>query len=151
MDSDILTAIWLDCKDLSDPERNLLQALAHHCHHKTYTCWPSVGRLSKMIRRTERHTRRLLRSLEEKEYISVKVQRGRNHTNLVTINRTRICPLFGKTGHSYDPSKPDIQVSAELLMEKEENKEENPEGLLGWLGLTPGSEVWIASMNGHLK
>ena len=150
MDTEILHAIWFECKDLSDAERNLLQALAHHCHHGLI-CWPSVQRLAKMIRRTERHARRLLRGLERKGYINVKVQSGRNHTNIITINRTRLCPPFGKTGHSYVPPKPDIWVSPELLMEEEREKEENPEGLLGWLGLTPGSGVWIAALNGHQK
>ena len=64
MDAEILHAIWFECKDLSDIERTLLQALAYHCHN-TYTCWPSVNRLSRMIRRTQRHTRRLLINLEQ--------------------------------------------------------------------------------------
>ena len=46
MDADILTAIWFECKDLSDIERTLLQALAFHCTHRTPTpAGPSVGRL----------------------------------------------------------------------------------------------------------
>jgi hypothetical protein len=34
-------------------------------------------------------------------------------------------------------------------MEEEREKEENPEALLLKLGLTRGSVVWIAAMNGH--
>lgn len=144
MDADILTAIWFECKDLSDIERTLLQALAFHCHN-SYTCWPSVGRLSIMIRRTERHTRRLLRILDEMSYISTEVQRGRNHSNLYTINRTRICPVSEKIGHGDVRSKSDMQVSPEFKEEEERKKE----GLLRHLGLEEGSEIWIASMNGH--
>ena len=79
-------------------------------------------------------------------YISVKVQRGRNYTNLVTINRTQICPVFEKIGHVGVPSKPDIEVSTQLQEEKEKK-----EGLLRHLGLEEGSSIWIAAMNGHLK
>jgi hypothetical protein len=150
MDTAILHAIWFDCQDLSDSERTLLQALAYHCHN-TYTCWPSVPRLARMIRRTERHTRRLLQSLEKAGYITIQERRGRGHSNLYILNRTQICQVLEKTGHPDVRSKPDTQMSPELLKEEERKKEETPEELLLRLGLTPGSGVWIASLNGHQK
>jgi hypothetical protein len=146
MDNEIVTAIWLECKDLTDIERTLLQALAYHCHN-TYTCWPSVERLARMLRKTKRHTRRLLRMLEEKGYISVKVQSGRNHPNIYTINRTKLCPPSEKRGQGYVLSKEDKAMSPEFQLEKEGKKGQ----FLEHLGLTEGSTIWVAALNGHQK
>jgi len=39
-----------------------------------------------------------------------------------------------------------------LNQKKEKEKEaEIPKTLLNWLGVTPGSEVWQASLHGHQK
>jgi hypothetical protein len=146
MDNEILTAIWLNCKDLSDSEHKLLLALAHHCHH-SLSCWPSIPRLSQMIRRTERQTHTLLYRLEKKGYITILVRKGRGHSNLYHLNRKRILPYLDKTGSPEFRSKPEAQTSDELLLEEERKKE----GLLRHLGLEEGSTVWVASMNGHQK
>jgi hypothetical protein len=146
MDAEILHAIWFDCKDLSDTERTLLQALVFHCHH-SLSCWPSIPRLSLMIRRTERQTHTLLYRLEKKEYITIIVRKGRGYSNLYHLNRKRILPYLDKTGSPEFRSKPEVQTSDELLKEEEKNKE----GLLRYLGLEEGSKVWIASMNGLQK
>ena len=99
-----------------------------------------------MIRRTPRQTRTLLRELEKTEYVRIKIQRGRNKSNVYTLNRKRILPIFSKIGILGFLSKSEIQTSPELIEEKEKK-----EGLLRHLGLEEGSSVWIASMNGHLK
>jgi MarR-like DNA-binding transcriptional regulator SgrR of sgrS sRNA len=124
----------------------LLQALAYHCHH-TYSCFPSVGRLSRMIRRTERHTQTLLRRLENAGYITTVIRKGRGRSNLYTINPKRILHLLEKTRSLDFTSKGEAQTSPELLMEEERKKEK----FLLQLGRTPGSQVWIASMNGYQK
>jgi hypothetical protein len=148
MDNEILSALWFSCNDLPDIQRTLLQALVFHCHH-TNNCYPSVPRLARMIRRTERQTQTLLRKLEKAGYITTIVRRGRGHSNLYTINTKRILHLFEKTRNLDFTSKGEAQTSPELLREEERKKEENPEPLLLMLGLTPGSGVWIAAMNGH--
>jgi len=104
-----------------------------------------------MIRRTQRHTRRLLINLERAGYISIQERRGRGHSNLYILNPTRICHISGKIGHPDVISKPDIWMSPEFKVEEERKKEENPEDLLLKLGLTRGSVVWTAAMNGHQK
>jgi hypothetical protein len=146
MDNEILSAIWFGCKDLTDTEHKLLLALAHHAN-AVYSCWPSVRRLSLMIRRTHRQTQRLLMQLEKKKYITILVRRGRKHSNLYTINMTSKFHISEKIRHPGVASKYDIQVSPELKEEEERKKEEQ----LRRLGLTPGSQVWIASLNGHQK
>jgi len=146
MDTEILTAIWFGCKDLSDIERTLLQALAFHCHN-TYTCWPSVPRLAQMIRRTDRQTQTLLRRLEKAGYITTVVRRGRGHTNLYVINPKHILHLFEKIRSLDFTSKGEAQTSPKFLKEEEKNKE----GLLRHLGLEEGSTIWIAAMNGQRK
>jgi MarR-like DNA-binding transcriptional regulator SgrR of sgrS sRNA len=143
MDAEILHALWFDCHDLNDIERTLLQALAYHGS----PCWPSVKRLSVMIRRTHRHTQRLLTQLEKKGYIIILVRRGRGHSNLYTINMTSKRHILGKIRHPGDVSKYDIQVSSELKEEQERKKEE----LLSHLGLTKGSAIWVAALNGQRK
>jgi MarR-like DNA-binding transcriptional regulator SgrR of sgrS sRNA len=100
-----------------------------------------------MIRRTHRHTQRLLSQLEKKGYITIQVQRGRKHSNIYTINMTSKRHISEKIRHPDDVSKYDIQVSLELLKEKEGKKED----LLEYLGLTRGSGVWTAALNGHQK
>jgi MarR-like DNA-binding transcriptional regulator SgrR of sgrS sRNA len=147
MDAEILHAIWSECKDLSDTQHKLLLALAFHGS----PCWPSVRRLAVMIRRKPRQTRTLLYELQELGYISIKVQRGRGKSNLYTINRQQLLPISEKIGSPDYRSKSAIQIASELLREEEKNKEENPEALLLKLGLTRGSVVWIAAMNGHQK
>ena len=146
MDAEILHALWFDCHDLSDSEHKLLLALAHHCHH-SLSCWPSVGRLSQMIRRTERQTHTLLYQLKKKEYITIVVRKGRGHSNLYHLNRKRILPYLNKTGSPDFRSKPEVQTSDEFLLEEEKKKAL----LLEHLGITEGSELWIASMNGHAE
>jgi hypothetical protein len=150
MDAEILHAIWFECKDLSDTQHKLLLALAYHCHHG-YTCFPSIPRLAKMIRRSERQTRTLLRQLEHVGYITITVQHGRRHSNLYEINRKSMFPVLEKTGSLGFRSKPAVWTSAEFKQEEERKKEENPEALLLKLGLTRGSVVWIAALNGHQK
>jgi DNA-binding MarR family transcriptional regulator len=146
MDTEILSAIWFSCNDLSDSEHKLLLALAYHCHH-SLSCWPSIPRLAQMIRRTERQTHTLLYRLEKKGYITIVVRKGRGHSNLYHLNRKRILPYLDKTGSPEFRSKPEVQTSDELLLEEERKKE----GLLRHLGLEEGSTVWIAAMNGHQK
>jgi MarR-like DNA-binding transcriptional regulator SgrR of sgrS sRNA len=150
MDAEILHALWFDCHDLSDIQRTLLQALAYHCHHGN-SCYPSVRRLALMIRRTHRQTQTLLRQLEKAGYITIIVRRGRGHSNLYTINMKPRLHISGKIRSLDFISKYEAQTSPELLKEEEKNKEETPEELLLRLGLTPGSGVWIASLNGHQK
>jgi MarR-like DNA-binding transcriptional regulator SgrR of sgrS sRNA len=150
MDAEIVHAIWFNCHDLPDIQRTLLQALAFHCHH-TNSCYPSVPRLARMIRRTERQTQTLLRRLEKTGYITTIVRRGRGHSNLYTINTKYILHLFEKTRSPDFTSKGEAQTSPEFLKEEEKNKEENTEALLLRLGLTPGSTVWQACLNGHQK
>jgi hypothetical protein len=89
--------------------------------------------------------------LKKTGYITFLILRGRGHSNLYTINTKRILHLFEKTRSLDFTSKGEAQTSPELLKEEEGKKEENPEGLLRKLGLTPGSTVWIAAMNGHQK
>jgi len=142
MDTDIVAAIWFSCHDLTDTQHKLLLAIAYHGS----PCWPSVGRLAKMIRRTPRQTRILLRELEKLAYLKVKIQRGRDKSNIYTINRKRILPISGKIGNLGFLSKSEVQTSPEL-----EEQKEKKEGLLRHLGLEEGSGVWIAAMNGHQK
>ena len=142
MDAEIVHAIWLSCHDLTDTQHKLLLAIAYHGS----PCWPSVSRLSKMIRRTPRQTRILLRELEKLGYVTVKIQRGRDKSNIYTLNRKRILPILPKIGSPDFLSKSEVQTSPEL-----EEQKERKEGLLRHLGLKKGSSVWIAAMNGHLN
>jgi hypothetical protein len=103
-----------------------------------------VGRLAKMIRRTTRQTRTLLRELEKTGYIKVKIQRGRDKSNIYTLNRKRILPILGKTGNLDFLFKSEVQASPELEEEKERK-----EGLLRHLGVSEGSVVWVSAMNGQ--
>jgi len=81
MDLAILHAIWFDCPDLPDTAHKLLLAIAYHGN----PCWPAVGRLATMIRRSERQTQYLLRQLEQEGYISVEKGRGRSKSSTYTI------------------------------------------------------------------
>jgi hypothetical protein len=171
MDAEIIRAIWFDCPDLSDTEHKLLLALAYHCHHSP-SCYPSVGRLSLMIRRSTRQTRVLLHQLEKAGYISISVRRGRGKSNAYTINRKPIPPVLPQNGKSAVPifpkigsldclSKSEVQTSPELEMEEEREKtrarmeEEERElkakakNFLASAGLTTESLIWQDSFNGH--
>ena len=120
MDAEILHAIWFDCKDLSDSQHKLLLALAYHGS----PCWPSIRRLAQMIRRTPRQTRTLLRELEKTGYVRIKIQRGRNKSNIYTLNRKRILPILEKIGNLDFLSKSEVQTSFELIEEKGERKKD---------------------------
>jgi DNA-binding PadR family transcriptional regulator len=169
MDPDIVRAIWFDCPDLSDTAHKLLLALAFHCHHSP-SCYPSVRRLSLMIRRSTRQTRALLHQLEKAGYISIRVRRGRGKSNTYTINRKSTSPVSAKNGKSTHPifpkignpdflSKSEVQTSPELLMEEERKKtrareeeiakKASSEEFLTYLGATPGGVFSSQSLNGH--
>jgi len=142
MNAEILASIWFSCHDLTDTQHKLLLAIAYHGS----PCWPSVRRLSQMIRRTPRQTRTLLRELEKIGYIKAKIQKGRNQSNIYTLNRKRILPTSKKTGHLDFLFKSEVQTSAELEGEKERKK-----GLLRHLGISEGSVVWVSAMNGQRR
>jgi MarR-like DNA-binding transcriptional regulator SgrR of sgrS sRNA len=144
MDPTILHALWFECPVLSDTQHKLLLALAYHCHHGV-SCHPSVPRLARMIRRSVRQTRTLLRQLEQAGYLHVQGQRGRGHANTYTLNRQRILPVFSETGSVDCRSKPEVQTAAEFKQEKE--RTDLPR-FLKRLGLTPGSDAWHAALNG---
>src|SRR5215217_1536916 len=132
MDPDIVRAIWFDCPDLSDTAHKLMLAIAYHCHHSP-SCYPSVRRLSQMIRRSTRQTRALLHQLEKAGYISIGVRRGRGKSNTYTINRKPMPPVSPQNGKSTPPilakignpdflSKSEVQTSPELEREEEREK-----------------------------
>jgi len=52
----------------------------------TGLCWPSVPRLAKKARMSERNARYVLKRLETDGVIRIDEQRGRNHTNRYKIN-----------------------------------------------------------------
>jgi hypothetical protein len=173
MDHSIVLAIWEGCPDLSEPARSLLQALVFHCHHGD-TCFPSVKTLARFIRRKHRQTQKLLRDLEKKGYITVRVGRGRGHSTRYTINTQTILHraenmhsemhlsenmhsrvhLSEKTCTLECTSKHALQSAPKLLWEEEKTQNHpraREETLLKRLGLTPGSDAWKAALNGHLK
>jgi Helix-turn-helix domain len=169
MDPEIVRAIWFDCPDLSDTAHKLLLALAYHCHHSP-SCYPSVRRLSQMIRRSTRQTRSLLHQLEKAGYISISVHRGRRKSNAYTINRKLIPPvlpqngksmplIFPKIGNPDCRSKSEVQTSPELEREEEREKTRAREEeiakkakskeFLEYLGAKPDGVFSHSSLNGH--
>jgi hypothetical protein len=169
MGAEIVRAIWFDCPDLSDTAHKLLLALAYHCHHGP-SCYPSVRRLSQMIRRSTRQTRALLHQLEKAGYISIHVHRGRGKSNTYTINRKPTPPVSPQNGKSSVPifseigspeflSKSEVQASPELEMEEEREKTRAREEeiaqkaktkeFLIYLGANPEGVFSHSSLNGH--
>jgi hypothetical protein len=58
------------------------------------------------------------------------------------------CTLHGAIALAPDPNS---EPKPEERKRKKEKEAEIPKTLLNWLGVTPGSEVWQAFLNGHQK
>jgi hypothetical protein len=56
--------------------------------------------------------------------------------------------LYGAIALAPDPNS---EPKPEERKRKKEKEAEIPKTLLNWLGVTPGSEVWQAFLNGHQK
>jgi len=82
----IIEEIW-EHSPTKDSELLLLLALADHADSVNGVCWPSVGRLARLIRKSERNTRYLLRKLEANGHISIKIRGSKSKTNLYRILR----------------------------------------------------------------
>lgn len=151
----IMAEVW-EHAQAKGSELLLLLALADHADSTTAECWPSVKRLAKMIRMSERNTQYLLRKLQAEEHIVIQLRSSPRKTNLYRILRpwckdcTRhkgagatSCTLDGAKALAPDPNsepKPEDKESARV---------EDPEVLLRRIGLTPGSIAWNAALNGH--
>ena len=80
----IMTAIW-DGETLGPSERLVLLSLADHADDHG-TCYPSMGRLAKRTGMTVRGVQKLIRSLTEDGYLSVRIGAGINGVNVYRVN-----------------------------------------------------------------
>jgi hypothetical protein len=151
----IMAEIW-EHSPTKDTELLLLLALADHADRVTGVCWPSVSRLARLIRKSERNTRYLLRKLEAGGHIAITIKGAQHKTNLYrilcpwrmgqqllqenTCAAAPPCPSDGARALAPDPSSEPSDLSPEVSATR-----------LKWLGLTPGSEAWALSLNGHHK
>jgi len=86
MATKITAEVW-EHSQAQDSELLLLLALADYADSDLAQCWPSVRRLSCMIRKSERQTRYLLRKLEKGGHIAVTLKGSARKTNLYQILR----------------------------------------------------------------
>ena len=83
-------------------------------------CWPSVARIARKCRMSDRNARRIIRRLEDGGWLLTQEQRGRNQTNRYTIQkpdkkigqfvRADKCDMENRTNATV---KPDTAMSAE--------------------------------------
>src|SRR5918999_6304383 len=82
----IMEEIWQH-SPTKDSELLLLLALADYADSVNGVCWPSVDRLARLIRKSERNTRYLLRKLEAGGHIAITIKGAKSKTNLYRILR----------------------------------------------------------------
>jgi hypothetical protein len=167
MSTKITTEIW-EHSSAEDSALLLLLALADHADSVHAQCWPSVARLARLIRKSERNTRYLLRKLEEGSHIAVKFKGSAHQTNVYQILRpwamgqellqehncagATHCPTTGATVVAPDPNsepKPEEKQNAHAREEGEITRTGVTENFLRHLGLTPGGESWEAALQGN--
>ena len=163
----IVSEIW-EHSQAKDSALLLLLALADHADSVSTECWPSVARLARLIRKSERNTRYLLRKLEEGGHIAIKIKGSARKTNLYRILRpwgmgqqllqentcapATTCPSGGATVLAPDPnSEPTPKERENAHAREEEGKPAVAvsEAFLTWLELTPGGEAWEAALQGN--
>ena len=72
---------------------SLLLALANHCNDEGRNCFPSIERLSSMIRRSRATVTRSITRLETDGWISVQRGKGRGNISQYEVNVTRLKTL----------------------------------------------------------
>jgi hypothetical protein len=166
MATKITTEVW-EHSSAEDSALLLLLALADHADSVHAQCWPSVARLARLIRKSERNTRYLLRKLEEGSHIAVKIKGSARKTNVYQILRpwamgqellqentcagATHCPSNGATTVAPDPKSEPKPKERERERAREEGKRgvDVSETFLNFLGLTPDGESWKAALNGN--
>jgi hypothetical protein len=144
----------------------LLLALADYADSVNAQCWPSVARLAKLIRMSERNTRYLLRKLEEDSHIAVKFKGSAHQTNVYQILRPWAmgqellqenkcaggthCPTNGATAVAPDPTPDPKSKERENARTREEGgRRKVTKEFLRHLGLEQDGEAWEAVLNGN--
>jgi hypothetical protein len=160
MSTKITTEVW-EHSSAKDSALLLLLALADHADSVHAQCWPSVARLARMIRKSERNTRYLLRKLEEGSHIAVKFKGSAHQTNVYQILRpwamgqellqehkcagATHCPTNGARAVAPDPKAEPKPEEREKTRAREEGGKPQvtkvtEEEVASWL--TPGSALW---------
>lgn len=117
-----MRAAW-QCENLSGSKLILMVALANYRNDQSGKCCPSTATLAKDVRVTERQVVRLLRELEEEEYISVlKHGDGRGNTTNYHINLEK---LSSEKGDICDITLKERVTSASPFDDK---KDDMPDG-----------------------
>jgi hypothetical protein len=134
------------------PEKFVLVVLAWHACKDHHIAWPSEATLAKETSMTVRGVHRIIRKLEQKGLIRVwrKVRpRGGHRYFIVTDDRQS--PVNSVTGdHGCEPPATQGPPKEILKREKECARAGTPNpGLLAFLGLQEGSEVYRYCLNGH--
>ena len=81
----VMDMVWQNATDLQGNDLLVMLALADWANEQG-ACWPSVPKLAEKARVAERTVRYIIRRLEERGYIQIEEQRGRNHTNQYLLN-----------------------------------------------------------------
>lgn len=158
----IMAEVW-EHSQAKDSELLLLLALADHAESVNAQCWPSVARLARLIRKSERNTRYLLRRLEEGGHLAIQIKGSPRKTNLYRILRPWAmgqqflqenkcaaatgCPSNGGKVVAPDPNSEPTPEEREKTCAQEGN----PELILKSIGLTPGSLAWIDALDALQK
>ena len=79
----IMSAIW-DADELKDAELLAMLALADHANDDG-VCWPSIKRIARKIRRSERQTQRILNQLEQRGWITRESRPGKSRVYIVNV------------------------------------------------------------------
>lgn len=118
-------------------EHSVMMALANHCDDQG-VCFPSIKRIAKMARVSERGCQKLVKRLEERGYITIKANAGPRGTNLYVLDlnpRTEFTPepRSPRTGvqggvngsaKTPEPRSPETSINIKETSEEEKGKKE---------------------------
>jgi len=113
MSVEIMAEVWKQSK-LEGTELLMLLAIADHSNDDR-ECWPSMTRLARKCRVSERQAQRLVKAIADQGELHIEVRPGRNHTNLfiipdLTAERvTPVTPLDTEEKVTSSATKGDIQ------------------------------------------
>lgn len=85
----IMSRVWEE-EGLDTLQTLVLLSMADHAQDDGTNCYPSMARIARKARCSERQARRIVRSLEKAGFLTTSTNRGRNQTNEYVI---RVPPL----------------------------------------------------------
>ena len=118
---------------------SVLVCLANHCNDEGQSCYPSIPRIAKMIRRSERTVQRSITALETDGWVSVERSTGGSKPSQYTVNTAKLKGCHSVTPHITQGCQP-RQAGVTATTARGDSHDKPPHPLIGVTIKEPSEE-----------